>query len=256
MEIKKEDFVNKLEEVAKKFYGKLEILTKDISDVILFLSVYCGESAVDVSQVQIQMKGLYHPKILGSNFNKDGSEKKAKREGDVGFVYRVASYDQTFFVSVVMGKRYLKIEKKSQDESNLFFAEYIFAENGEFVRTARQKSSPLGKQIELEEISNGSLKRDVVLSSIKNKSENLKTEFFKAETKQGAEVFYSYTLDGEINFCYRTKEKNIPSITSIGMKDLNMMFEKQFEDNFEKIEETFFRAVQKQVKDLFEKENQ
>ncbi|MGN0748329.1 MAG: hypothetical protein ACI4L1_01450 [Christensenellales bacterium] len=257
MEINKQTFIEKLEDVSNKFFNKIDILVKDISDVILFLSIYCGEKNVSAKQIQIQMKGLNTPKILKPEFNKDGSEKKRKQVGEPAVLYKTLSYDEIFLLEVIMGKRYLKIEKKSIDESNLFCVEYIFAENGEFLRIAHQKSFLLGKEVDLEEKSNGSLKRDIVLSTIKNNSENLETEFFKVETKNDAEIFYRYNIDGEINFCYKAiNEKYIPSISSIGMKSLNMFFEKQFDDKFEKIDENFFKSVKNQVKELFRKENE
>ncbi len=257
MEINKQTFIEKLEDVSNKFFNKIDILVKDISDVILFLSIYCGEKNVSAKQIQIQMKGLSTPKILKPEFNKDGSEKKRKQVGEPAVLYKTLSYDEIFLLEVIMAKRYLKIEKKSIDESNLFCVEYIFAENGEFLRTAHQKSFLLGKEVDLEEKSNGSLKRDIVLSTIKNNSENLETEFFKVETKNDVEIFYRYNIDGEINFCYKAiNEKYIPSISSIGMKSLNMFFEKQFDDKFEKIDENFFKSVKNQVKELFRKENE
>ena len=248
MEIERKKFEEKLEQLLKKFGNNIEILGKDISDAILFLNIYCGEQKVVANEVQLKFFGLQSPKVLKPQFTRTGSEAKVKREGNQnGTVYSIKSYDGSIKLFITLSKTYLKIEKIYDGGANYYLAEYIFDENSNFVRRAKQKSNPLGRELDFTEISQGNFKRGVCYSQITETSQAMEVKFFKIPTSKGEELYYSYFSKPDLFFQFKTPKfiTTIPSITSIGMKALNELLERQFSEDFVKIEnQSLFKKLE------------
>lgn len=248
MEIEKKKFEEKLEQLLKKFGNNIEILGKDISDVILFLNIYGGDQKVVANEVQLKFFGLQSPKVLKGQYTKTGSEAKVKREGNQkGTVYTIKSYDSSIQLSVTLSRTYLKIEKLYDGDLNYYLAEYVFDEETNFVRRAKQKSNPLGRELDFSEVSQGNFKRGVCYSKITESSQAMEVKFFKIPTTKGEELYYSYFAKPDLFFQFKTPKfiTTIPSITSIGMKALNELLERQFSEDFIRIEDqTLFKKLE------------
>lgn len=253
MQIQKEKLIEKIESISNKLGKQVPILATDLTDVILFLSIYGGNAPVSMEQILIKTCGFNSPKEI-NNFNKDGQEKKVKREGEDATKYIAKSYDGSIELQFVVSKQYLKIEKTFDDSVNYYFCEYIFDGSGNFVRRAKQKSHPLEKQLEFFEESEGNLKRGVCFSTITENSQNLDVKFIKVLTSKGEELYYSYKASPEFVFAFRVPKiiSSVPSITSLGMKALNAILEMQCENKFVKLDEKLFKELSKSAREIYE----
>ena len=128
-----------------------------------------------------------------------------------------------------------------------YLAEYVFDEETNFVRRAKQKSNPLGRELDFSEVSQGNFKRGVCYSKITETSQAMEVKFFKIPTTKGEELYYSYFAKPDLFFQFKTPKfiTTIPSITSIGMKALNELLERQFSEDFIRIEDqTLFKKLE------------
>lgn len=255
MLIEKEKLIKKVEELSNKFAKSVPILSTDLNDVVLFLSIYGGNLPVLLEELTIKLSGTETPKMV-SGFNKDGTAKKVNRGGHPATKYLSKSYDGSITLEIIFSKQYLKIERSYDGNSNHFLSEYFFNCDGSFVRKAKQKSCPLGKQLDFCEKSEGNLKRGVCFAKISEESQNLDVEFIKILTSKGEEIYYSYKADPEFVFAFRVPKTitTIPSITSLGMKALSQILEMQFEKKFMKLDEKLFEELQKSAKSIFEEQ--
>lgn len=253
MQIQKEKLIEKIESISNKLGKQVPILATDLTDVILFLSIYGGNAPVSTEQILIKPCGFNSPKEI-NNFNKNGQEKKVKREGEDATKYIAKSYDGSIELQFVVSKQYLKIEKTFDDSANYYFCEYIFDESGNFVRRAKQRSHPLEKQLDFFEESEGNLKRGVCFSTITENSQNLDVKFIKVLTSKGEELYYSYKASPEFIFAFRVPKiiSSVPSITSLGMKALNAILEMQCENKFVKLDEKLFKELSKSAREIYE----
>ncbi len=259
MIVEKNFLEKKLEDLLKKFGNNIEILAKDLTDAILFLNIYCSEEKIKCEEIELEVINFQTPKILKTNYTKDGQKLKTKKESvQQGVKYIAQSYDKVITLTIIMSKTYLYIEKKYDTSTNYYSCEYIFDGKLSFVRNAKQNSCPLGKSLEFNETSKGNLNRGVCLSKITENSQEMEVNVFKILTKKGEEMYYSYFSKPDLFFMFRAPKNitTIPSITSIGMKALNELLEKQFDESFVRIEdEKIFNNLQKIAQQLFEKLN-
>lgn len=253
MQVQKEKLIEKIESISNKLGKQVPILATDLTDVVLFLSIYGGNAPVSMEQILIKICGFNSPKEI-NNFNKNGQEKKVKREGDEATKYVAKSYDGSISLEFVVSKQYLKIEKTFDDFSNYYLSEYIFDGKGNFVRRAKQRSHPLEKQLEFFEESEGNLKRGVCFSNITENSQSLDVKFIKVLTSKGEELYYSYKASPEFIFAFRVPKiiSSVPSITSLGMKALNAILEMQCENKFVKLDEKLFKELSKSAREIYE----
>ena len=243
MVIDKTKLEEKLEILLKKFGNNIEILGKDIADAILFINIYGGDEKVVANEVDLKFYGMQPPKVMAPQYNKSGSEAKVKRMGNqLGISYTLKSY-KGIVLNVVISKTYFKIEKIFEDETNYYLAEYVFDDNSNFTRYAKQKSAPLGRLLDFSEVSEGNFRRGVCYCQIKESFQEMQTKIIKIETTKGEELYYSYFAKPDLFFMFKTPAyiKMVPCITSLGMKDLNHLLEKQFSEDFVRInnEKTF-----------------
>ena len=253
MLLEKQKLLDKIENLRETFSKKITILGKDFSDVIIFISIYCGNNPVLAEEVSLKMFGLKQPKFEQPNFNKTGQEKKVKREGEKGIFYKIESYDKSVTLNLIVSKMYVKIEKVYDTSSSYYCAEYVFDEKGNFVRIANQKSFLLEKNLEFEEKSEGNLNYGVCFSQITEKNEAVNVDLFKILTTKDEEIYYSYKCLPDIEFYCRAPNavKSIPSISSIGMKELSQLLEMQFSKNLVTIDRTIFNELKKSAKVIF-----
>ena len=106
MQIQKEKLIEKIESISNKLGKQVPILATDLTDVVLFLSIYGGNAPVSMEQILIKICGFDSPKEI-KNLNKNGQEKKVKREGDEATKYVAKSYDGSISLEFVVSKQYL-----------------------------------------------------------------------------------------------------------------------------------------------------
>lgn len=255
MLVEKEKLVKKAEELSNKFSKSVPILSADLNDTVLFLSIYGGSAPVLMEELSLKLLGTETPKLI-NNFNKDGTAKKVNRGGDPATKYISKSYDGSITLEIIFSKQYLRIERIYDGDSNYFLSEYFFNSDGSFIRKAKQKSCPLGKQLNFGETSEGNLKRGVCFAKITEETQNLDVEFIKVLTTKGEEIYYSYKASPEFSFAFRVPKTItlIPSITSLGMKALSQILEMQFEKKFLRLDEKLFDELSKSAKAIFEQQ--
>lgn len=255
MLIEKEKLIKKAEELSNKFSKSVPILSTDLNDIVLFLSIYGGSAPVLIEELSLKFSGTESPKLV-NNFNKDGTAKKVNRGGEPAMKYISKSYDGSITLETIFSKQYLKIERIYDGNSNYYISEYFFKSDGSFIRKAKQKSCPLGKQLDFSETSEGNLKRGVCFAEITEKTQNLDVKFIKVLTTKGEEIYYSYTASPEFTFAFRLPKTItlIPSITSLGMKALSQILEMQFEKKFLRLDEKLFDELAKSAKEIFEQQ--
>lgn len=254
MIIEKQNLIKKIETKLENLPKTISILIKDMSDVILFLSIYCGSELASSEEIKLKMKGFETPQIEESKFTKIGDEKKVVRPGEKAVLYSISSYDKTQKLNLLFSKLYLKIERVFEDGANYYSSEYVFNEKGEFIRRCKQKSCPLGKQLDFEETSEGMIKTGVCFSKIQEKNEKTTIDLFKLQTTKGEEIYYSYVSppDIKLNFRAPVAVKSIPSVNSLGMKQLSELLEMQFSKKLVTIDQKLFNELKKSAKLIFE----
>ena len=254
MLIEKQELIKKVENIIEKMPKTISILIKDLTDIIMFLSIYGGGEQALSQEINILMKGLETPKVETSKFTKIGDEKKVEKQGTKAVSYSISSYDKTQTLNLIFSKLYLKIEKAFADETNYYLCEYVFNKEGEFVRKCEQKSCPLGKQLEFEEKSEGIIPLGVCFSKIKEKTDQTTIDFFKLLTTKGEEIYYSYVSPPDIKLNCKAPAvvKSIPSINSLGMKELSELLSLQFSKKLVSIDQRLFSELKESAKAIFE----
>ncbi len=236
MELIKEKFINILENKMKFYHNKISILEKDISDVILFLSIYASQQNIYTEDVLINLQNIKIPKV-SNLFNLNGKEKAINDNVEKGTKFIINSYDNVFVLETIISKNYLSIKKKS--DNNLYFYKvyYAFDKRGYFIREVVQNSYIFDKNLSFKETSKGFVDKGVLFSQIKEKYQNINIEFFKIYNGEKTELFYKNKFE-EFEFMFRVKdEKNIPSIDYLGMKELNRIIDNQLKGEYIKIED-------------------
>ncbi len=246
MNISKEDFAKKIEALVGKSQILSKELVKDLSDIIVFLSIYGGKNGINVEPVELQINKLALPKIiqLKDKFNSKGELKEIKEVPTTqAQKYILSSYDGTQTMKVILSKPYLKIERIYDDKNKYFVVDYVSDKNGNYTRRVEQRSCLLGRQFLLKETSEGKMGTGIYFSEITEKNEEMKTICFKVpNNNNGEDLFYSYKAKPEFDFLFKASSKftKIPVVNSAGMGDLNEMLSQQFEDDFIKIENKEF----------------
>lgn len=254
MLIEKQELIKKVENIIEKIPKTISILIKDLTDVIMFLSIFGGKEPVISKEIKISRKGLEPPKFEESNFIKSGQQKKVQRAGDSAVIYSISSYDKTQTLNLIFSKLYFKIEKNFVDETNYYLSEYIFNKEGEFVRNCKQKCCLLGKQLDFEEKSEGTIQNGVCFSKIVEKSDKITIDFFKLLTTKGEEIYYSYVSppDIKLNCKAPVVVKSIPSINFLGMGELSELLEMQFSKKLVSIDQRLFNELKNSAKIIYE----
>lgn len=198
MRIDKEKLAKKLEDLSKEL--SLNEISKDVSNVIMFLSIYCGQNTVKVEEIELK-------NILCQKFSID-------------------SYDNTQSLEIIISKSYIKIEKKSENGFNYYFVEYFFDKKGNFTRNAKQRSMPLDKELNIEEKSDGNLKSGIFYSEIEEKGDDINIISLKLPDKnKGENIYYCYSKNEDKIF-YKLSEdfRKLPTIDVFGMAEVvNML---------------------------------
>jgi lipopolysaccharide export LptBFGC system permease protein LptF len=240
MQIKKEDLAKKLEDLSKSLNEKYRDIVKDLSNAIMFLSLYCGNKLATSEEIQIDLKKLL-PNIKNEKFE------KAQR-------FFIKSYDDTQSMEIIFSKSYIKIENKKDNDFYYYLVEY-FLEGKNFIRKVKQKSMPLDKELVLEEKSQGKEDKGIYYSEISEKNQNMNLVFVKMIDKNKVEnIYYSYYTEPKYKlFLKVSKEyKEIPTINSFGVAELTKFLELQFENKFIKFEdEELFNSLVKVSKEYY-----
>src|SRR5574344_227753 len=113
MQIKKNELAKKLEDLSKNLNGKLNEAVKDISNAIMFLSLYCGNNLVQIKEIDLKFKDLFPIITKAQNF-----DEKAQ-------LFSINSYDVTQTLQIIISNSYLKIEKSSENNFNSYIVEYV-----------------------------------------------------------------------------------------------------------------------------------
>lgn len=259
MTIEKKSLVDKLELLFKKYKNNIEVFGKDLADAITFLSVYCRDENIECITIYLKMFGFKSPKILSNYYNKNNDTTKFVKElHEKAIQYLVQSYDKTYKLKIILSKKYFFMEKNNVSTNNYYSVEYIFDENTVFVRNAVQNSCPLGKVLNFKECSRGNLNRGVCFCKITESSDKMETNIFKLLTSKGEEMYYSYFSSPDLSFLVKAPKRitTIPSITSLGMKDLNQLLEQQFNEDFVKFnDQKFFKNLKNIAENIFEEMN-
>lgn len=255
MIVEKEKLEKQIKAYSDKIGALVPILAKDFADVLLFLAIYCGNQTACENQIELKMNGFESPSVE-NNFNKNGDARKVKQNLEKALMFEISSYDKSISLKIILSKKYIKIEKLYDTPENCYVCEYIFDERGCFVRKAIQKCCLLGKCLEFNETSQGAVGRGVCFCSITEQAQKMKVKFFKIQSSKGEEIYYSYFSPPDLLFHYRAPKTllQIPSITSIGMKELNELLEKQFSKEFASVDEKLFKELEKSAKEIFKQQ--
>jgi hypothetical protein len=278
MQIKKEELAKKLEDLSEKFVGKLDQAVKDITDALMFLCLYGGQGEVKEEEVELIFNQLNSPKYIsiGDKYRKDGLMKKdtvnqndtlskdkkdSENRTETAQTYFVESYDRTRNLTIITSPSYLKIEKKTEDDSDYYLVEYVLDNKGNFVRNVVQKSFPLGKELFLKEKSDGTLGGGIFSTEITEKNEEMAFNSFKLpgnKKDKREDVFYSYKAKPDHFFMCKASArfKNVPVVNSLGISDLAEILSSQFEEKFTIFEdEIFFKSLAKASKEYYFKKS-
>lgn len=244
MQINKEELASKLEQVSKNLNGKYNDIVKDISNAIMFLSLYCGNNTATNEKIKLNLKNSV-PQITQS----DKYDEQAQR-------FFIKSYDDTQSMEIIFSQSYIKIENKKDNDFYYYLVEYII-DKGNFTRNVKQKSTPIDKDLILEEKSQGVVNKGIYYSEITEKNQNMNLIFTKMIDKFKVEnIYYSYYTDSKYKLFYKVpaEYKKIPAINSFGIGELTRFLELQVENKFIKFDnEVLFNSLVKVSKNYYMK---
>lgn len=210
MRISKQEFAKNLEEISKNFQNRCPEIIKDISNILIFLSIYCGNNSIKIENINLEIK-KNEVKII-----RNDKGEKAQR-------FIVESYDQVQKLECIFSKYYIKVENKTDNDFSYYIVEYVFDSKGNFTRKAKQKSTPIDKELMLEESSEGDKINGIYYSEICEKNSNMNFLFIKILNENKMQnIYYSYHIDPNYKLFYKVPKKytKIPCINKYGIDDL------------------------------------